>query len=430
MKKFGALSLQTFLYQALGMLLGLGCGVIVARYLGPTAKGAIALYGLIAGFLALAGNLGLGLANVHLVGSGQIMPGRAWANSLYLAVLTGSLLAVLTIFLFPVLGIIVKRPVDMGLLGIVLCGLPLLLLLDYQINLLRGLGDLEGFNQAGLMRQAGRLAALGLLVAAFKGFVASALWAANISIFLAVLWSGYRIAKKIPLSLVPSWRGLKKSLSYGMKGQPGQIIQFFNYRLDLILLALFWTNREVGIYATAVFLAELIWYIPAAVSTVLLPAVSSADSEARARDISLKAIRHTVFLSLAAAVTLAVTAQWLIITLYGPSFAPAVRALQVLLFGVVMLAPAKLIVSHLAGVGKSQYVSYLALSGLGLTLLLDIVLIPRFGMIGAAWASAAAYSCSGLLSLYWLKRHLRVEIIPSLILNKEDWQEYRELINL
>ena len=430
MKKFGALSLQTFLYQALGILLGLGCGVIVARYLGPTAKGAIALYGLIAGFLSLAGNLGLGLANVHLVGSGQIMPGRAWANSLYLAVLTGSLLAVLTIFLFPVLGIIVKRPVDMGLLGIVLCGLPLLLLLDYQINLLRGLGDLEGFNQAGLMRQAGRLAALGLLVAAFKGFVASALWAANISILLAVLWSGYRLTKKIPLSLVPSWRGLKKSLSYGMKGQPGQIIQFFNYRLDLILLALFWTNREVGIYATAVFLAELIWYIPAAVSTVLLPAVSSADSEARARDISLKAIRHTVFLSLAAAATLAVTAQRLITTLYGPSFAPAVRALQVLLFGVVMLAPAKLIVSHLAGVGKSQYVSYLALSGLGLTLLLDVILIPRFGMIGAAWASAAAYSCSGLLSLYWLKRHLKVEIIPSLILNKEDWQEYRELINL
>jgi O-antigen/teichoic acid export membrane protein len=430
MKKFGALSLQTFLYQALSMALGLGCGVVVARYLGPTAKGAIALYGLIAGFLALAGNLGLGLANVHLVGSGQINPGRAWANSLYLALLAGSLLAVLTIFLFPVLGIILKRPVDMGLLGIVLCGVPLLLLLDYQINLLRGLGDLAGFNQAGLLRQAGRLAALGLLVAALGGFVSSALWAANISIALAVLWSGYRLRKRTTLSLSPSWTGLKKSLSYGLKGQPGQIIQFFNYRLDLILLALFWTNREVGIYATAVFLAELIWYIPAAVSTVLLPAVSASESEVRAKTISLKAIRHTVFLSLAAALVLAALAQWLIAFLYGPAFTPAVRALQVLLFGVVMLSPAKLIVSHLAGVGKSQYVSYLALSGLGLTLLLDIILIPRYGMMGAAWASAAAYSCSGLLSLFWLKRHLNVGIVPSLILNKEDWQEYRELINL
>jgi O-antigen/teichoic acid export membrane protein len=430
MKKFGAQSLQTFLYQALSMVLGLACGVIVARYLGPTAKGAIALYGLIAGFLALAGNLGLGLANVHLAGSGQIAPGRAWANSLYMALLTGSLLAVMTIFLFPVLGIIVKRPVDMGLLGIVLCGAPLLLLLDYQINLLRGLGDLAGFNQSGLLRQAGRLLALGLLVAVFKGFVASALWAANISILLAVLWSGFRLTKKTALSLIPSWIVLKKSLSYGLKGQPGQIIQFFNYRLDLILLALFWTNREVGIYATAVFLAEMIWYIPAAVSTVLLPAVSSADSEARAKNISLKAIRHTVFLSLAAAIALALSAQWLISALYGAAFVPAVRALQILLFGVVMLSPAKLIVSHLAGVGKSQYVSYLALSGLGLTLLLDLILIPKFGMMGAAWASAAAYSCSGLLSLFWLKRHLKVEIVPSLILNKEDWQEYRELINL
>jgi O-antigen/teichoic acid export membrane protein len=430
MRRFGALSLQTFIYQGLGLALGLLSGVVVARWLGPTAKGAIALYTVIAGFLSLIGNMGLGLANVHLTGSRQLDPSRAWANSLWFSLLAGSLLAVGTVFLFPILGIAIKRPIDMGLMGIALFGVPLLLLFDYQANLLRGAGDIRGYNITGFIRQAGRFALLALLVAGMGGQVGPALWSANISLALCLLWGGYRLHRSVGISLRPSWRGFKQSLSYGLKGQLGQIVQFFNYRLDMILLAAFWTNREVGIYATAVFLAELIWQIPAAVSTVLLPAVSSADDSLQAAALSIMAIRHTVFWSLAAALVLGLASEPLVTLLYGENFSGSVWPLRVLLLGIVLLSPAKLVVSHLAGAGKPQYVTYLALSGLGLTVLLDLALIPHFGIMGAAWASAMAYGCSGAISLVWLRRHLGTGLRQGLLLQKEDWQAYRQLIDL
>jgi O-antigen/teichoic acid export membrane protein len=430
MRKFGTLSLQTFIYQALGLALGLLGGVIVARWLGPTAKGAIALYTIIAGFLSLAGNLGLGLANVHLTGSRQLDPGRAWANSLWFSLLAGSLLSVATVFLFPIVGIVIKRPIDMGLMGIALFGVPLLLMFDYQVNLLRGLSDIKGYNVSGFIRQAGRFLLLATLVAWLGGQVASALWSVNIALVLCLIWGAFRLRKSSRLSMLPSWKGFKQSLSYGLKGQLGQVVQFFNYRLDMILLAAFWTNREVGIYATAVFLAELIWQIPAAVSTVLLPAVSSSDSGDQAAVLSIRAIRHTMFWSLTAALMLGLAAEPLINLLYGQPFSGAVWPMRVLLLGIVLLSPAKLIVSHLAGVGKPQYVTYLALSGLGLTVFLDLILIPRFGIMGAAWASSSAYCCSGIISLVWLKRYMGSGIKYGLVLQKEDWQVYRQLIDL
>ena len=145
---------------------------------------------------------------------------------------------------------------------------------------------------------------------------------------------------------------------------------------------------------------------------------------------SSRAIRHTTFWSLAAAFVLSLLAKPLITGLYGPSFAQAVPSLWILLVGIVLLAPGKIVVSHLAAVGKSQYVSYLALAGLGLTLALDLLLIPRYGIIGASVASAAAYGASGIASLFWLKRETGLGIRESLILQKGDWQEYRELIPL
>ncbi len=430
MKRFALLSLHAFLAQAGGLACGLASGVIIARTLGPAAKGAISVYTLIAGFLALAGNLGLGLANVHLVARGSYQARTAWANSLWVAVIVGGLLSVAAFFLAPLAGIALHRPVDMGLFAICLLSVPWLLWFDYQINLLRGLQDITGFNQVNLLRQACRLALLLLLVTVLHGGTGCALWSFNIALaaVCAVCW--WKIRRTGNTGLGPSWHQLKAAMAYGMKGQLGQFIQFFNYRLDIILLALFWSNREVGIYTTAVFAAELVWYIPAAVATVLLPKISSVTAAQQAVRLSSRAIRHTAFWSLSAAAVLAALARPLVTGLYGPGFAPAVPALWILLAGVVALAPGKIIVSHLAAIGKSQYVTYLALAGLGLTVTLDLLLIPRFGIPGAATASALAYGCSGLASLYWLKRETGLGIRNSLILHKDDWQEYRELIPL
>lgn len=427
MKRLAAASLQTLAAQSAGLVCGLVSGVVIARLLGPAAKGAIVVYMLIAGGLALAGNLGLGMANVHLVAKGVVEPRRAWANSLAASVVMGTVLAAGVFFAAPMVGIVVRRPLDMGLLLIALVSVPLLVLFDLQLNLMQGMGDIRGSNRAGLARHGLRLAALLLLVVILPGATAGALWAANIGLAGANLWCAFLLGRNKAVSPVPAWADLRRSLGYGLKTLPGQLIQFLSYRLDILLLAYFWTNREVGVYSVAVFVSELVWYVPQAVITVLLPRVSAIpDRDGLA--LTTRAIRHTVLWSVVCAVALSLAAPIVIVRLYGGPFAEAVPALWILLIGITALAPGKLAVIHLAGTGKPQYYSYLALAGFGLSVVLDLALIPRFGITGAAAASAAVYGLSGALALYWLRTRTGADLRQSLIVQRGDWLHYARLV--
>jgi O-antigen/teichoic acid export membrane protein len=230
------------------------------------------------------------------------------------------------------------------------------------------------------------------------------------------------------LSLMPSLTDFRRSLGYGLRALPGQLLQFLNYRLDLFILAAFWDSGQVGLYATAVFAAELVWHIPNGVNIVLFPAVSARSAPGQAEELSSRAMRHTVFWSLLLAAAMGLLAGPLVTALYGQDFAPSARALQVLLIGVVAMAPAKLALGHLAGIGRPQYLSYAAFLGLAATVILDLAMIPRWGMMGAAWASSLAYLLVSAAGLYWLKRRGGVGLRKSLFIRAGDLSQYHRLL--
>lgn len=414
--------------QAIGLVLGLGSGVIIARVLGPTAKGAITLYVMMAGALATLGNLGLGAANVYLVGSGQVPPPKAWANSWWVAWVGGIIIAVAAFFAAPLVGLILHKPVDMSLLAVALVGLPLAILFDCQANLLRGMQMVDRFNFLMVARHGGRLAALLAWVAWLGLGVSGAIWSVNLSLALASVLAVLWIKKEGALSLSPSLTDMIFSLKYGLRALPGQMLQFLNYRLDLFILAAFWDNRQVGLYATAVFAAELVWHIPNGVNIALFPAVSATQDSEGAAEISSRAMRHTVFWGLLSAAGLAIAAGPAVEFLYGSSFAASAEALRILLIGSVAMVPAKLGLNHLAGTGRPQYLSYAALIGLSATILFDMILIPSWGVAGAAWASSLAYIIVAIASLYWLKIRGGIGLRQSLLIRAADFNYYHRLL--
>lgn len=421
-------SLGSIAVQVAGLALGLGSGVIIARLLGPSAKGAITLYVMLTGALATAGNLGLGAANVYLVGSGRVAARTAWANSWWLSWTAGLGLSAAAFFAAPLAGLALRKPADMSLLAVALAGLPLAILFDCQVNLLRGLQRVGRFNLAVLLRHGVRLAALLVLVAWLEWGAAGALWAVNISLVLASAAAGYWLGRERAVSLMPSLNDFGRSLGYGLKALPGQMLQFLNYRLDLFILAAFWDSGQVGLYATAVFAAELVWHIPNGVNAALFPAVSAKEDSRLAAELSSRAMRHSVFWSLMLAAVMAAAAGPAIDFLYGKDFAPSAAALRILLLGAVAMVPAKLALNHLAGTGRPQYLSYAALLGLAMTVFLDLALIPRWGMMGAAWATSAAYLLVAGAGLYWMRRHGGAGLQESLFIRPEDFSQYHRLL--
>jgi stage V sporulation protein B len=200
---------------------------------------------------------------------------------------------------------------------------------------------------------------------------------------------------------------IRQGLRIAIPSYAANILQFLNYRLDLFLVAFFRTTTEVGLYALAASLAQLLWLVSNAMATVLFPRVASNDEpEGVALDRTAFFSRFSLASTLVLGIVLAVIAEPFLRIIYGAQFEPAVVPLLLLLPGIVAFAPVNVLAAHLAGSGRPEI--NLAVSGasLAVTIILDLLLIPAYGMAGAAVASSVAYITATVVIVALYCRHV------------------------
>src|SRR6185312_10278454 len=148
---------------------------------------------------------------------------------------------------------------------------------------------------------------------------------------------------------------------------------------------------EVGLYALAVTLTQLIMVVGGAVSTAVFSRVGSGvDMPAEAAERTAALSRGVVVIQSMLAVLLAVLAVPLLVLVYGSDFEAAASPIWLLLPGVVALGAGSVLAAHLAGLGRPDLNLLGSLASLAVTLPLDLLLIPPLGMNGAALASTGA----------------------------------------
>jgi len=82
---------------------------------------------------------------------------------------------------------------------------------------------------------------------------------------------------------------------------------------------------------------------------------------------------------------------------------PAILPAQIILLGLALDGLGGVVTGYLYGIGRPGLNSCAMAVGLGATVLLDLLLIPRYGALGAAIASAVAYTAATLtlVSFFW-----------------------------
>jgi O-antigen/teichoic acid export membrane protein len=226
--------------------------------------------------------------------------------------------------------------------------------------------------------------------------------------------------------LVPDWRALRDQVRFGVQGQIGNLMQLLNYRLDSFIVLLFVNATGVGFYAVANSMTQGIWFVANAVAVVLLPRLTGAREEDAARLTPL-VCRHTLLISALAAAGLAVVSPVLVEALFGGEFSAAVVPLLWLLPGTVALSGSKILASYIFSQGKPLINSYITLASLAVTLAADFILIPPFGVEGAAVASSLAYSTHLALSLVMYRRISGQSIMDALFVRSSDVRLYLEV---
>lgn len=378
--------------------------LIVARVDGPAAVGDYALMRVLPGLAGVLLSAGLPGAVAYFLAGGTSADSRLRPTVVAIAVAGGGLGTVLWVAGTPVLGAVFFQNLDPS---IVACaGLTVLtqLLVATAKGCSQGGGDLPGANRIIVLEELMFLPTYLLLVlAGASGYAAIIGGLVGADAVTAVLgWS--RLARRgfFRGKRSPSIALARRVCSYGARAQIGGVLSLLNLRLDFVLLGALAGPVVLGTYAIASKFAELLRLLPLALTYVLYPKFAAQDAtEAAARARAL--MPKTGLLTAAAAVPLAFAAA-LLPMVYGEAFRAAVVPTYILLFGLAGEGLSSVGTAFLYGAGRPGLNSLGIGAGVVVTVVLDLALIPRFGAVGAALASSAAYLTTTLVLLvcFWM----------------------------
>ena len=393
----------------------LGCvfaaTLLLARNGGPAVVGVYALLHVLPGLVGTVISCGLPVATPYfLAGRGGDSP-RLPSTLLGMAVVGGAAGAALWVALAPFFGPLIFS--DLSLSLVMLAGAVVLsrLLVITAKACSQGGDDLAGSNAVIFGEQFMFLPAYGVLWAAgvdgFAIVVGSLLLADAITGTLA--WA--RLARRgfFRHASRPSLQLARRIAGYGLRGQVGGVMSLLNLRLDFILLSALAGPAVLGVYAVASKFAELVRILGMALQYVSYPAFAK-QGKARAAASARRLMPRFGLISAIVLVPLWVAAGVVIPAFYGSDFSSAVTPTRIILFGLALDAVAGLITGFLYGVGRPGLNSLAMGAGLAVTVVLDLVLIPRFEATGAAIASAVAYTTTGVVLLWffwWVNRSRR-----------------------
>jgi O-antigen/teichoic acid export membrane protein len=225
---------------------------------------------------------------------------------------------------------------------------------------------------------------------------------ATLAVQAAILIVTGNCVQKEGAQLRPKWnpKVFRPTLNYGLKCYIGNLLQFFNYRLDMFIVNFYLGPAGVGIYGVSVAMAELLWQLPNAASFVIFPKSANSSQEAMNR-FTPQVFWIILAITIVGAIGLALFGKLVIRIVFSSTFLDAYMPLIVLLPGVVLLGAGKVLANDIAGRGYPHYNSITSGLSLVITIILDLVLIPPMGVVGAALASTASYTLTFFLSAWF-----------------------------
>lgn len=255
----------------------------------------------------------------------------------------------------------------------------------------------------------------------------------KLSIVLVLLYTGYGILGVVFgylitffLTLLIAYLFLRKLFSFGLykaRLVDKELLSYswplllasFSFVIlswtDTLMLGYYTTESWVGIYNAAINASEIINYVGASISSLFLPVISEFYS---AKDFkSLKQIYKTVTkwifgISFPLLLLYLFFSEWIIKILFGPSYIFGWLALFVLALGRFvrqLLLPSGYIIR---AIGRTKIVMAVSWVSAITNIILNVILIPYYGIVGAAIATTISIFFASVFDLIYTYRLVNV----------------------
>jgi O-antigen/teichoic acid export membrane protein len=378
--------------QALNIL----TGVLLARELEPSGRGALAAALLWPTLVASVGSIGLPDSVTYhrarrVTGADELVGTVAAAWFLQSCVLTAVGVAIFQLAPF--------EPDTSSAGTLMALAIPLYLWSAYGAAIAQGGSSYSAFNGLRLLVPVATASGLVGLAACGRLTIESATWTYVVTYLLT---AGAAAALVVPVRPRLSAALARDLFRFGIRSHVSFVATSLNERFDQLVVSIVLAPVSLGMYVVAATLTSLTSLVGSTVSILALPELARLrDDAARA---ALARRLGLITLACASAVTLPVLllAPVLLRTAFGPAFADAATPARILLVGAIALTTARLLGSILKGLGLPLQAAGGELCALAVTLPTLAILLPALGLVGAAIASLAAYTTAAL----WLARRV------------------------
>ena len=390
-------SILALLARGVALVFGTIVAIALARWLGPADRGS---YGVVTSFAALvvvAINLGLGDAQTHFVGREPSGLGRATANTFVFSLASGIAAAVALVAVAGPLAGEIGAFDDGRTIAIVGITIPALLMYGFAHSLLTAARSFAA--SAALIASAYilLLVALAICTSLLGAGLIGALvaWSAAhlvlVTLALIVLAREGGIAAPRPSRLVTELR-------FGSATWVVSLATLLAGRVALLIAGAELEPAEVGRYAVALTLVELLWYASESASVGLGPLVARStvlDTTAPTGEV----IRTVVALTGIAGIVVIAAAEPIVVLMFGPDYAGAADAVRWLVPGVIAFSVFRLLMADLIGRGMPRRGVVSAIVVAVLTIVGSIALVTPLGIVGGAAATTVGYLAGTVLLL-------------------------------
>ena len=171
-------------------------------------------------------------------------------------------------------------------------------------------------------------------------------------------------------------------------------------RIDQIMIKGMLDAAAVGYYSAAVRISEVFYFLPAIITGSVFPAIikSKLEDEVRYNKRLLALFTILLWSAIGASIFFTLLAKPIVLTLFGAEYSPAIPVLMVHTWGSLFVFLGVVRTKWAINENYQIYIMFYVILGAVINVVLNLIFIPRTGIIGAAFSTVIAQFVAAMLS--------------------------------
>ncbi|MBD5654923.1 MAG: oligosaccharide flippase family protein, partial [Candidatus Eremiobacteraeota bacterium] len=235
---------------------------------------------------------------------------------------------------------------------------------------------------------------------------------------LTLMWAAWMLRANFRKDFFDPWPALRTLGSYGIRSYGIDVLATLSTQVDQVLVVGILSAANMGVYAVALAASRVLLILHSAVVTVVFPSATGLEQE-RVVSMVARAARVSTATALLFGLVLVAALPYLIPLMYGHGFSGAIGVAQLLTLEALIGGLVYVLSQTFMALGRPALVTLLQGIGLAVAVPSMLVLLPRYGLLGAALGLLLSTCVRFALVLLSFPAILKIRV-PNLVLTSDD----------